>query len=967
VKLLRLTADGFGALRGTLAFDPARLTVVLDDNERGKTTMLEAVMAALYGLNGDRRSHRPLTPKERWRPWSGGTYRVELEVECDGRRLTVTRDFDRDTVKVVDERGREITSEFREGKDQFPVGRKLCGLDAAEFEMCALVRQGTLEAIVPADERERRASTMAARLETAAAVRVGDTNASEALQVLEAALRRYEAPELEFTGTVENAIQRLEVKLGLLEADLKSIEHDRSRLVPPLEELSRLAEEERTVRDELEGLEAERRSGRAAEARRRLDDDREHRAELQRLRGEFESLAAGRVFPANAEIQFQEAVARHEEASRNLASLEARRKEEIERERRSIERDLEPLAAWAERSEADADRCVALAAELRKLALEENQLHEDVFTLREALAGGTHDPDRMRWLARRFRALEDEEQRLLRGQSERVLDHQSEVAELERRRTRSDESLQAVDQRRARVRGPAWILVVAGFAALAVAGWMAMRPAAWPPLAAPLVMGAGLVAGLGGIALMRYGRRVAAQERDQALRDLTESHHRLNELKAQRAETELALDELARSQGYRDQIELLRDWSEYLRLTDESAPAVRAQEQLAAVERRRREALEDARGLLSKDGGAAVEPDELERAGEAIRRSAALRQRLEEQEQRWSWIDEERRVAAAATAGLHERALRILQGAGLVYDPERSWEDHARDLAERAKGRARLAVLREELIPMAEAQVLGEEDRSQLEAQAAAADPAPATETAPRSPDEIDAESNRCRKALDLNQRRRADLRVEIEEIRRRVTSQHPETLAQRDRMAQALARARRFHAAVELARDSIQTVATETHRRWADFLNRRVAELLVALGTGIEQVRFGDDLDFSVRVAGRPPLARAVADLQLSAGARDQLYLAIRIAVSEYLSRGRPPIPLLLDDVFASSDDERARAGAALLAAAVTTGHQVVMLTCHRGRYRSMLDSDAQGWGVGIDVVDASFEAVTPQPASDA
>ena len=110
------------------------------------------------------------------------------------------------------------------------------------------------------------------------------------------------------------------------------------------------------------------------------------------------------------------------------------------------------------------------------------------------------------------------------------------------------------------------------------------------------------------------------------------------------------------------------------------------------------------------------------------------------------------------------------------------------------------------------------------------------------------------------------------------------------------------------------QTVATETHRRWAEFLNRRVGELFGTLGTRIELVRFGDDLDFSVKPVGGPMLVRGKADHQLSHGARDQLYLAVRAAISEFLSRGAGPLPLLLDDVFATSDDDRTRCGMGLL-----------------------------------------------------
>ena len=100
MKLLKLSTDGFGSLRGERAFDPERLTLMVDDNERGKSTLLAAIAAALYGLSDDKRSHRPITPLERWRPWDGGPFTVELELECAGERYTVSRDFQNGVVLV---------------------------------------------------------------------------------------------------------------------------------------------------------------------------------------------------------------------------------------------------------------------------------------------------------------------------------------------------------------------------------------------------------------------------------------------------------------------------------------------------------------------------------------------------------------------------------------------------------------------------------------------------------------------------------------------------------------------------------------------------------------------------------------------------------------------------------------------------------------------------------------------------
>jgi len=399
------------------------------------------------------------------------------------------------------------------------------------------------------------------------------------------------------------------------------------------------------------------------------------------------------------------------------------------------------------------------------------------------------------------------------------------------------------------------------------------------------------------------------------------------------------LEAVALEMGYRDQVELLREWNEFTRLADESSPALRAQGQLASLETRRREALEQARVLLERFGGGPPEPANLEQIAAVIRRLAMLRQRMAELEKNWAWIDEEKRVAEAAAAGLKERAQRLLEAAGLAYDPDHSWTEHARELAERVKGRARYATLTEELIPRATSRLMDPEGAAELRHQLALIEAAgpDAGATSGRTPIEVEAESRRCRETLDEIQKRHSDLRLQVEEIWRRHHLEHPERMGQLERIEQALARARRFKHAVELARDTIHTVARETHRRWAEYLNQRVGQLLVSLGTRVEQLRFGDDLDFSIKLFDGQQVARGKADQQLSSGARDQLYLAVRLAISELLSRGRSPLPLLLDDVFATSDDERARGGMRLLIEHFSREHQIVLVTCHRKRYEAL------------------------------
>jgi energy-coupling factor transporter ATP-binding protein EcfA2 len=69
-------------------------------------------------------------------------------------------------------------------------------------------------------------------------------------------------------------------------------------------------------------------------------------------------------------------------------------------------------------------------------------------------------------------------------------------------------------------------------------------------------------------------------------------------------------------------------------------------------------------------------------------------------------------------------------------------------------------------------------------------------------------------------------------------------------------------------------------------------------------------------------PLAR------LSRGTRDQIALALRLAIIQVKAASSERIPLVLDDVFVAADDERAQAAADLLMEIAADGQQILFLT---------------------------------------
>lgn len=67
-----------------------------------------------------------------------------------------------------------------------------------------------------------------------------------------------------------------------------------------------------------------------------------------------------------------------------------------------------------------------------------------------------------------------------------------------------------------------------------------------------------------------------------------------------------------------------------------------------------------------------------------------------------------------------------------------------------------------------------------------------------------------------------------------------------------------------------------------------------------------------------------------LSRGAREQLFLALRMAIVDSYSRRGARLPVILDDVLVNFDVHRARAAVAALADFARSGHQVFVFTCH-------------------------------------
>lgn len=142
MKILKLRAS-FGKLRDELELKEGYNELYLP-NEAGKSTWSAFVVAMLYGIDTSERAsaqNQGLPAKERYKPWDGRAMEGSMELQWQGRHITIERSA----------AGRTPMGNFRAYDTQSGVpiaeltgencGQMLCGVERSVFERSAFIRQ----------------------------------------------------------------------------------------------------------------------------------------------------------------------------------------------------------------------------------------------------------------------------------------------------------------------------------------------------------------------------------------------------------------------------------------------------------------------------------------------------------------------------------------------------------------------------------------------------------------------------------------------------------------------------------------------------------------------------------------------------------------------------------------------------------------------------------------------------------
>jgi uncharacterized protein YhaN len=221
MKIEHIDVQGFGMIHRPPTSLIPRINLFLGENESGKSTLQQAILALLFGFyqgNTVRQSER--SEHERFRPWQGGPYGGSLDYVLDsGRRFRIQRSFDDDEVRtaVIDLiTGKDITSDLGLGRHgNVPVGRSHFGMNKEVFVSTCFVGQTAISSIVAP---QAVAEAIVNVTDTARA----DTSAAEARALLEKTLTsQVGGPRARVRPLplAHDRLQRTREELGTLEKD----------------------------------------------------------------------------------------------------------------------------------------------------------------------------------------------------------------------------------------------------------------------------------------------------------------------------------------------------------------------------------------------------------------------------------------------------------------------------------------------------------------------------------------------------------------------------------------------------------------------------------------------------------------------------------------------------------------------------------------------------------------------------
>ncbi len=947
-----LQIEGFGALSGEFRF-PAGLSVVCAPNEAGKTTLSAALLSLLYGTRAVVGRRRQSTGDERrYRPFSGGTYAMGGMLALrSGHRLNIWRDFGSDLFRAVDlSSGKDVSAEYSRAPNGDILGQKLLGLSRTQYEKIAYIRQDEAA-------RERDFAEFSDTLSLMFASEDGQGGTiQQALNALEQALTRYDGVMGKGAIRVDTEIARVRKRLQEVEEQLFRYEQERERTEAAFAEVAGQAE-----RADALAREVQRNEYLSALARgRELQDARAARLRARENIGKL-NLQILELTPLR-ELDFS----RGEELSTSAAILRDREDKiaagltklgQAQAAQQLLTRRLAEMGNLAHADAEIARRMDLAFSKLGELERREASARIDLQSAASALRVEGGVPEDAAAYYQWLDGLPEGDRRFLSEYPDKAALAEKGLALLGAKRAELERDRNALEARRLGTfrTQRAYLFVWLGFFLAGVAAFFALDMLLF--MAVPPVLCIGF--GIWCLVKMAGADKLGQDEEGRIVREFAELFAREEAIDGQRRElaarhlTLAALypagaDEFTRISGMlggcRTAAEAWRQRRERLRELQVSA-CEQAGELLGFIRDFAPPALAATASVEATDLPAVLE--RARRLQFELKEAFSVQQQLARTTAELQQLQDEAEQLERERQENRQRLDSILREADIAVG-----QDPAQALSlyrENAARQRRLRELEEQTLPAAMEAAGDEGSLNALEGDLLAlqerlrqlreAQPWLQTLQAelPVMDYEARARAARARMQDDgqaLAERERA-MALELE----RYQEQVPALLEEQVTLRAALNRAERYARAMTLASETMAGVAAELHARWSPMLAEELAGIVRRFS---ERWRFTLSRDLRLGVnGGGAPLDEEGLALHLSAGMRDQAYLALRLLLARKLG-GKEPLPLILDDPFVNADDNRFREGMAYLLE-LSKENQIIVFSCHESRHRALATGDSR------------------------
>jgi DNA repair exonuclease SbcCD ATPase subunit len=361
VWIERLEIEGFRSLAGTFEFSRG-LTIVVGDNESGKSSLHDALVRTLFGYSKtERRRSRGSSPLERRAPWDGSPYRLVGIVHTDDRDFRIEWDFATHRVKLLDELGHDVSGDVLAKGDEVELGTYLLGVDLDDFRQVCCIDQDGLLAV-------RHSPSLGVALQEAVANVAGETPVEDALLSLDNFLRTVVGARVDnLNPSPTGRLANLARQRNLVRSELESAEAAREKLVEVSRDLAKARVEHDVLLAEHEGAkqrklqtELKRLNDQLAEARRLDVAARDRPEQPQGLDTDaIDAVRAARDHASRLAEQIAQAESEAEAVSDEVSRLEGTQRELVAA--------VDGLAPYAGVDGSSRDRVQTAAAQLSGL------------------------------------------------------------------------------------------------------------------------------------------------------------------------------------------------------------------------------------------------------------------------------------------------------------------------------------------------------------------------------------------------------------------------------------------------------------------------------------------------------------------------------------------------------------------------------------------------------------------------